>query len=111
NQLLYVKENYDIDVLAIRDVPRYSFNVLESLESYGVDKTTQKMNSENNQQDEEAWQNLLETNTNLFKVDLTEYFMSDNEFQPIIGNVIIYRDNRHMTNSFSKTFGPIFEEE
>lgn len=35
----------------------------------------------------------------------------DDIYQPIIGNVIIYRDNRHITNTYSKTFGPIIEKQ
>src|SRR5699024_1154486 len=37
DQLQFVKDEYDIDVLAIRDNPRYSFNVLESLETSGIE--------------------------------------------------------------------------
>ena len=47
----------------------------------------------------------------MYKMDLTEYFTVDGEFQPVIGNVIVYRDNRHITNTFSKSFGPVFKEE
>ena len=43
--------------------------------------------------------------------DLTEYFKVDGEFRPIIGNVVIYRDERHMTNTYSESFGPILKEE
>lgn len=42
DQLKYVKNEYDIDVLALRDVPRYSFNILESLETDGTNSTIKK---------------------------------------------------------------------
>src|SRR5699024_4815214 len=35
DQMQYVKDEYGIEVLAIRDNPRYSFNVLESIETNG----------------------------------------------------------------------------
>ncbi len=110
DQLEYVKDEYDIEVLAVRDVPRYSFNILESLETIGVEKTTDKMNQEDNQKDENSWKEFVERNDSLHKVDLTDYFIYESKFRPIIGNIIIYRDNRHLTNSYSKTFGPVFEE-
>jgi len=110
DQLQFVKDEYDIDVIAIRDVPRYSFNILESLETDGLEETTKKMNQEENQKDENSWQRFVEENDSLYKLDLTDYFMIDNQFHPIIGNIVIYRDNRHLTNSYSKTFGPVFEE-
>ncbi|RST59477.1 acyltransferase [Siminovitchia terrae] len=111
DQLQYIKDEYGIEVLAIRDDPRYSFNVLESLETNGLEKTTEKMNSETNQKDESFWKQFETENKSLHKIDLTDYFRVDGKFQPIIGNIIVYRDNRHLTNTYSESFGPIFEEE
>lgn len=110
DQLQYVKDEYDIEVLAVRDVPRYSFNILESLETNGIDKTIENMNQEDNQKDESSWNQFVEENESLHKIDLTDHFRINGEFRPVIGNIVIYRDNRHMTNSYSKTFGPVLEE-
>jgi len=110
DQLQYVKDEYGIEVLAIRDDPRYSFNVLESLETAGLEETAKKMNSEDNQKDESFWRKFENENKSLHKIDLTNYFKVNGKFQPIIGNVVIYRDNRHLTNTYSESFGPIFEE-
>src|SRR5699024_1593861 len=110
DQLQYVKDEYDIEVLAIRDNPRYSFNVLESLETDGLEETKKKMNLEDNQKDERFWKEFEQNNDSLYKIDLTDYFKLEGAFQPVIGNVRIYRDNKHMTNTYSKTFGPVFEE-
>lgn len=105
-----VKDEYGIEVLAIRDVPRYSFNILESLETHGLEKTAKKMNSEENQKDEGFWKQFESENESLHELDLTEYFKANGKFSPIIGNVIIYRDNRHLTNTYSESFGPVFKE-
>ena len=109
DQLQYVKDEYDIEVLAIRDNPRYSFNVLESLETDGLEETKRKMNLEDNQKDEIFWKEFEQNNDSLYKIDLTDYFKLDDEFQPVIGNVRIYRDDKHITNTYSETFGPVFE--
>lgn len=109
DQLKYVKEEYDIEGLAIRDNPRYSFNILESLEINGEEKTIDKMNEDDNQQDTEFWMNFEVEDDILHKIDLTDYFRVNGEFRPIIGNIRIYRDERHMTNSYSQSFGPVFE--
>ncbi|MCK1994625.1 acyltransferase [Peribacillus muralis] len=111
DQLQFVKDEYGMEVLAIRDDPRYGFNVLESLETHGLEETTKKMNSVDNQKDESFWRKFEKENKSLHKVDLTDYFKVNGTFQPIIGNVIIYRDNRHLTNTYSESFGPIFKEE
>ena len=109
-QLQSVKDEYGIEVLAIRDVPRYSFNVLESLETGGLEHTTKRMNSEDNQKDESFWRQFENKNESLNKIDLTDYLRVNGKFQPVIGNIIIYRDNRHLTNTYSESFGPIFDE-
>lgn len=110
DQMQYVKEEYGIDGLALRDNPRYSFNILESLETTSIAKTTKKMNNEVNQYDEAYWKNFEKTNKSLYKLDLTDYFRVDGEFRPVIGNVVIYRDISHMTDTYAESFGPIFKE-
>lgn len=112
NQLEYVNEEYGMEVLVIRDNPRYAFNVLESLEMHGVEKTKEKMNAEKNrlQNDEEFWTDLQQTNQSLHKMDLSDYFKVDGYFEPIIGNVVVYRDDDHITNTYAESFAPIFEE-
>ena len=50
-----LKDEYGIEGLAVRDDPRYSFNVLESLETDGIEETKKKMNVADNQQDESFW--------------------------------------------------------
>ena len=110
DQLQHVKDEFGIDVLAIRDVPRTGFNIPESLEMNGVEETSRKMNELYEQTDEDAWNEFVETNSSQYKLDLSKYFKVDGKVEPIIGNVVVYRDSAHLTNTISKTFGPMFEE-
>jgi len=111
DQLQFVHDEYDIEVLAIRDNPRYSFSVLESMETNGIEDTIIKMNQEeDNQLDETFWRTFEKENESLYTMDLTKYFEMDDSFQPVIGNIVIYRDDKHITNTYSQSFGPIFEE-
>lgn len=100
--------NQGIEVLALRDNPRYSFNVLESLEQSGEDETIKKMNAENNQLDKEAWQVLEMQYPEFHTLDLTNHFKVDGQFKPIIGNIVVYRDFDHITNTYSESFSPLF---
>lgn len=111
DQLQFVNDEFNIDVLALRDVPRYSFNIPESLERYGYESTIEKMNEEDNQLDSASWNTFVEKNTSLHKLDLSDYFKVDDEFNPVIGNIMVYRDKNHITDSISKSFGPILKEE
>lgn len=111
DQLEYSRTTYDTEVLALRDNPRYSFNVLESLDTIGEKKTIGKMNEEDNQRDEEFWNRFEKENNTFHKLDLTDYFIVDGQYKPIIGNIKVYRDHKHMTNTFSESFAPIFKKQ
>lgn len=111
NQLQMVKDEYGMEILALRDSPRYSFNVLESLETRGEEETTKQMNSEENQKDEKFWDKFAAENKTMYKLDLTKNFQVDGKFVPIKGDVVIYRDHKHMTNTYSESFAPVIKEE
>ncbi len=109
NPLRELKES-GVQILALRDNPRYTFNVVESLDQDGEQKTIEKMNREQNQLDGAAWTN-LEKNQEFHTLDLTQYFKIGDEFRPIIGNVVVYRDYDHITNTYAESFAPIFEKQ
>ncbi|MCT9623795.1 acyltransferase [Pseudarthrobacter equi] len=44
-------------------------------------------------------------------MDLTRFFCSDDFCPAIIGNVIVYKDNNHVTRSYMLTLAPFFEKE
>lgn len=109
NPLRELKEA-GVQVLALRDNPRYKFNVVESLDQDGEQKTIEKMNREQNQLDGAAWTK-LEKSQEFHTLDLTQYFKIGDEFRPIIGNVVVYRDYDHITNTYAESFAPIFEKQ
>ncbi|WP_313533199.1 hypothetical protein [Exiguobacterium sp.] len=110
DQMQFVKDEYGIDGLALRDNPRYDFNVLEALETTSIADTTKQMNTQPNQTDEGYWKQFEKTNQSLHKLDLTRYFHVKGEYRPVIGNVVIYRDNSHMTNTYAESFAPMFKK-
>ncbi|HAK99434.1 acyltransferase family protein [Exiguobacterium sp.] len=110
DQMQFVKDEYGIDGLALRDNPRYDFNVLEALETTSIANTTKQMNAQPNQTDETYWKQFEKTNQSLHKLDLTRYFHVKGEYRPVIGNVVIYRDNSHMTNTYAESFAPMFKK-
>src|SRR5699024_11251822 len=110
DQIEYIKKEYDKEVLTYKNNPKNSFNVLESLETEGYDKTTQKMNKEDKQKDSKFWERFEQENSTLNKIDLSEHFIVNDKYLPVIGNIRVYRDEKHMTNTYSESFGPIFKE-
>ncbi len=111
DQLLKVKNNYGIEVMALRDIPRYDFNVSEELEKHGEKDTIERMNKGNRQLDETFWEQISNEEKDLPQFDPSEYFKVNGKYRPIIGNIVVYRDMDHMTNTYSETFGPILGDE
>ena len=111
DQLLKVKNNYGIEVMALRDIPRYDFNVSEELEKHGEKDTIERMNKGNRQLDEVFWEKISNEEKDLPQFDPSEYFKVNGKYRPIIGNIVVYRDMDHMTNTYSETFGPILGDE
>jgi len=45
--------------------------------------------------------------TRVQRVDLTRYFCGSRRCYPVIGNVLVLRDQHHMTATYSTTLGPV----
>lgn len=100
-----------IDVIAVRDTPRIPQNVPECLvENPGeyLDCGAKRIDlySEVSPTEEIAW--MLPRTTFL---DFTDYFCDDSNCPAVIGNVIVYKDDNHVTRSYMNTLIPMFERE
>jgi peptidoglycan/LPS O-acetylase OafA/YrhL len=61
-----------------------------------------------------SWAAAQETTVKQFGgdyLDLSNYFCTATECDPVIGNTLVYRDTSHITEVWSAKFGPIFGEE
>ncbi|WP_323702801.1 acyltransferase family protein [Mammaliicoccus sp. Dog046] len=98
--------NTKTPIFAIRDNPRFQFNVPETLDKFGEEETIKKMNAKPRLPETSKWDQLEKKPKDTHYVDYTNYFKKDGKFVPVVGNVIVYMDKGHLTNSFSKTLGP-----
>lgn len=44
-------------------------------------------------------------------IDLTRFFCSASECLPVIGGVLVHKDDHHLTVVFARTIAPYFEKE
>ncbi|WP_237605556.1 SGNH hydrolase domain-containing protein [Salinicoccus sp. ID82-1] len=110
-QLNRIGDDIGIPVLAIRDNQRFGFNIPEYLDQYGYKSTKEKMLSVETISETMPWSLVENKSPNVHPVDYTEYFKVDGEYEPIIGNVLIYYDGGHINNTYSSTMGPILKED
>ena len=100
-----------INVVAVRDTPRIPQNVPECLiENPGAyaDCGAKRVDlfSDVARTDEIAWM-LPRTKF----LDFTDYLCDASDCPAVIGNVIVYKDDNHLTRSYMNTLTPIFERE
>ncbi|MFD2044513.1 acyltransferase family protein [Ornithinibacillus salinisoli] len=96
------------EIFAIRDNPRMKEKIPVCLETKSPDECS--VPREDALSDIPPWENTEGIPNNVTFADLSDYFCDDNTCKPIIGNVIVYRDQHHLTNLFVKTLAPALEE-
>lgn len=102
--------HYDIPILAIRDTPYFSKDVVECLSSKNevADCSVEK---EKTISKTPAWDKLPNPPSNVTYVDYTDYICNEDKCPPIVGNIVGYIDKSHMTATFNKTFTPIIRKD
>lgn len=102
--------NYDIPILAIRDTPYFSKDVVECM-SQGNGINGCSIEKSKTISPTPAWEKLSNPPENVVYVDYTDYICDENKCPPVVGNVVAYLDKSHMTATFNKTFAPIIRKD
>ncbi|WP_342598040.1 acyltransferase family protein [Psychrobacillus sp. FSL H8-0483] len=93
------------EILAVRDNPRMLGDIPMCVDQeenlYNCSMPRNEALSET-----PPWENTDGIPSNVTFADLSEYFCDDDTCYPVIGNVIVYRDNNHITTAYSKTLAP-----
>lgn len=110
-QLNTIGDNIKLPVMALRGTQRFGFNIPEYIDQHGYDATKEKMNAVEPVSESMPWDLIEYKSPLVFPVDYNSYFKVEGEYEPIIGNVLAYFDGSHITNTYSKTMGPILRED
>lgn len=102
-------EQLGIDVLAVRDLPRLPFKMPECIAELGVENC--QAHTSHSHQDSDPTRLLTNVPSNVTFTDLTDFVCPDKLCQPVIGNVLTYRDHSHLTATFAETLAPVVEGE
>ena len=96
-----------IKVIFIRDTPNLFANPVDCLAARTVESCVQPMNGalESTETSTGAVQNM----TNVTPVDLTLALCQISTCAPVRGGIVVWRDDHHLTNSYSKELAPLFK--
>jgi len=104
-------KEHDIPVFAVRDNPRFDFDVPSCVEENEGDLTECSVKREEIVPENDDWSKLENPPSNVHYVDLSDSFCGDEYCDPVIGNVLIYRDSHHITATYASTIAPILRKE
>ena len=89
-------------IFAIRDNPRMKEDIPSCLAK--KKKTTEcEIPRDEGVSKEVPWENTEGIPSNVLFADLTDYFCDATTCYPVIGNIIVYRDNNHITATYART--------
>ena len=102
-----------VAVVAIRDNPRFTQNMVECVEKWGASSGIC------NPRDADARDTggvspiaqMADMTPGLATMDLDDYFCVSGTCPAVIGNVRVYLDDNHLTATYAGTLGPFFEEQ
>ncbi|UTH12354.1 acyltransferase family protein [Macrococcoides canis] len=98
-------EQYNIKIFAVKDNPRLGFGT-NPIEMYERDKNWTKDVTDLNIKD---WKD--ESLKNVVYYDYNDFIVPNNTFTPIIGNIFVYFDSEHISDSYMRTLAPIIKED
>jgi len=96
-----------IKVIAIRDTPWMKFWVPECLEMKGHDSPECAQPLANVLAPEDPVSRLREAPANVRFIDMTDYFCDESRCLPVVGNIVVYRDDSHITATYARSLAPI----
>ncbi|MBB3664868.1 MULTISPECIES: acyltransferase family protein [Prauserella salsuginis group] len=103
-------EEAGIPVIAARDNPRYNRSLADCAEKRGVDDPSCSVSRDAVYDPQPSWTAVESLPENVHFVDFSDYFCTPTECPPMIGNVLVYLDNNHITKAYMKTLSPMVQE-
>lgn len=100
-----------IDVIAVRDNPRFTEDIFECVER----ASTPWERCSRSVQDALAQENPALSfggpEEGVFSVDFTDYLCPEGECRAVIGNVVVYLDDNHLTGMYARSLSPVLQEQ
>lgn len=100
-----------IDVISVRDTPRFQYSVPDCIADNGYDSNACGATREQVYAEQDPTPEVSSgTGARVFHIDLSDQLCPDGWCPPVIGNVLVYFDDNHISESYATTLGPFVEE-
>lgn len=98
--------NHGIPVLAVRDNARFNYDMTECLEIFGQHHPRCNPRESVLLQDRDPLEDFVADRPRVATLDLSDLYCPDGTCRAVIGNVMVYLDNNHITQSYGRTMVP-----
>lgn len=98
----------DIPVVAFRDNPRFDFDPAECVQQHDLDALQCGMSQEDFLAPQPPYAD-MDIPSEVSFVDLSDAYCIDGHCPPVIGNVLVYIDDNHVTSTYMETLSPLLE--
>ncbi|MBB5909102.1 peptidoglycan/LPS O-acetylase OafA/YrhL [Actinoalloteichus hymeniacidonis] len=99
-----------IPVVAIRDNPRYDYKPSECIQEAGPTAPECSVPRAELLAETPPYELLPDVPPNVSFVDFSDYICTEDLCPPVIGNVLVYLDENHITASYVASMAPMLEE-
>ncbi len=97
----------DVPVLAVRDNPRYDYSPSECVEGQLPPDLPCNLPRNEIYPSVPSYERAGEVPPNVRFLDLSDLLCTATECPPVIGNVLVYLDNNHLTATYARTMSPV----
>ncbi|TWH19131.1 acyltransferase family protein [Prauserella rugosa] len=100
-----------IPVIAARDNPRYGRSLADCAEKHGVDDPSCSVPRDKVYGPVPPYEQVEDMPQGVHFLDFSDYFCEPDVCPPMIGNILVYMDNNHITKTYMKTLAPMVQRE
>ncbi|WP_394938874.1 acyltransferase family protein [Psychromicrobium sp. YIM B11713] len=103
-------EKAGIQMIAVRDNPRFNFNMAECVLNKGAKNAECNPRRASVMADVNPLEQITPMPANLHTIDLTDFICTPMVCPGVVGNMFVYLDDNHLTKDYSVTLGPLLQQ-
>jgi hypothetical protein len=98
-----------IEVVAIRTTPQFPFDVPDCLSKYEPDREKCSLPRKRAIEAEDPITQAAKSAKGVVMADMTDAICSSERCEPVVGNVLVYRDVHHLTSTYAASLAPFLD--
>jgi hypothetical protein len=102
--------NAGIEIVGIRDNPRFTFNMPQCAQRHGADAPACNPALAESLVEPSPLENYRGKVPGLHLMDMSDFICARGVCPAVVGNVYVYKDDNHLTRTYVETMIPMFEQ-